>query len=244
MLKLLVFVAALWVWWLVSSRQRRRRVILPVAIVSAIYLFSTSPLALALANQGLTLAFPPDNGEQTEAILLLGRGEPLRSHRVEAVSELWLARRAPKIFASGMLDAKEAIDRLQQLGIPQYQLSGEGCSQTTEENAQFTAAVLHPQGIRKILLVTDAPHMWRSQILFQSFGFIVIPHPIDLPSHWGTTKQLGTVLREYIGLISYRWEDRLRQRTPAEIDRPAEIIIDRLKNWHCRIEFNNPKLGA
>ncbi len=238
-MELLVFFAALWVWWLVSSRRRRQRIILPIAIVSAICLFCTSSLALSLALKGLTVALPPDTGESTEAILLLGRGETLRSQRVEVAKELWLARRAPKIFTSGMMDAKEAISKLQELGIPQSQISGEGCSQTTEENAQFSAAVLHPQGIRKILLVTDAPHLWRSQILFQNFGFTVIPHPIDLPAHWSKKQRWRTVLREYVGLISYWWEDRLRQRTPAEIDRPAEIVTERLRDWKCQIEFNN-----
>lgn len=231
---------AVWVWWLVSSR-RWRRIILPIAIAIAICLFCTSPLALNLGIQGLTFAILPDTGEQTETILLLGRGEILRSHRVETARELWLARRAPKIFASGMSDAQEAIEGLQKLGIPKHQLSGERCSQTTEENAQFSTAVLQPQGIRKILLVTDVPHMWRSQILFQSFGFKVIPHPIDLPSDWTTTDRWGTVLREYAGLLGYWCEDRLRQRTPAEIDRPAELITARLKDWHCHIASNNQK---
>lgn len=235
MLESLIFFATLWVLWLVSSRRRKRRVILPLATIGLSYLFLTSPIALALASLGLTFSLPPDAGEKTDAIVILGRGEPLRSYRVEVASDLWQARRAPKIFASGMLDAEEAIAKLQNGGIPKIQLSGERCSQTTEENAQFTAAVLHPQGIHKILLLTDAPHMLRSQILFQSFGFMVTPHPIPLPLHWSTTEQLGSVLREYVGLISYRWQDRLRQRTQSEIDRPAAEVTDRLKTWNCRV---------
>jgi uncharacterized SAM-binding protein YcdF (DUF218 family) len=235
MLESVLFFAALWVGWLVSSRRYQRKVILPVGIIGSIYLLFTSPIGLAIALQGLTFALPPDTGESTEAIVILGRGEPLRSHRVEVASELWLAKRAPTIFASGMLDAQEAIAQLQELGIPQLQLSGERCSQTTEENAQFTTAVLQPQGIHKILMVTDAPHMLRAQLLFQSFGFQVVPHPIALPQQWSTRKQIGVVLREYVASIGYRWQDRLRQRTPAEIDRPEPQVTYRLKAWNCRL---------
>jgi uncharacterized SAM-binding protein YcdF (DUF218 family) len=235
MLESLLFLAAIWVWWLVSSRRWKRRVILPVGIIGLTYLLLTSPIALALAIQGLTFSLPPDTGAQTDAIVILGRGESLRSRRVEVASELWLAKRAPTIFVSGMLDAEEAIAQLQEHGIPKLQLSGERCSQTTEENAQFTAALLHPQGMQKILLVTDAPHMQRSQILFQSFGFKVIAHPIALPVQWSTRKLTSVVLREYLASIGYRWENRLRQRTPTEIAHPEPKITYRLKAWNCRI---------
>ena len=42
-------------------------------------------------------------------------------------------------------------------------------------------------------------------------------------------------MQEYVGLISYRWEDRLRQRTQAEINRPAAEVTYRLKAWNCRV---------
>ncbi|OYQ63084.1 hypothetical protein B9G53_18830 [Pseudanabaena sp. SR411] len=235
MLESLIFFALLWVLWLVSSRQQKRRVILPVAIIGVIYLFLTSPIGVDLANHGLTFALPPDTGEKADAIIILGRGESLRSHRVEVASKLWKAQRAPQIFVSGMLDAEESISQLQNWGISKIYLSGERCSQTTEENAQFTTAVLHPQGIQKILLLTDAPHMLRSQILFQSFGFKVIAHSIPLPTNWSTNDRLGTVIREYVGLIIYRWQGRLRQRTQDEIDHPNVEVTDRLKAWHCHV---------
>jgi uncharacterized SAM-binding protein YcdF (DUF218 family) len=234
-MEFLIFFAVLWVLWLVSSRKQKRRFILPIAIIGVSYLFLTSPIGVALANHGLTFALPPDTGEKTEVIVILGRGESLRSNRVEVASELWKAQRAPQIFVSGMLDAEESIVQLQNWEIPKIHLSGERCSQTTEENAQFTAALLHPQRIQKILLLTDAPHLLRSQILFQSFGFKVIAHSIPLPTHWSTNARLGTVIREYVGLITYRWQGRLRQRTQDEIDRPNVDVIDRLKAWNCRV---------
>jgi len=198
-------------------------------------MFVTSPIMLGLACQGLTFALPKDIGEQADSIVILGRGEPLRSKRVELGSELWQQKRAPRVFVSGMLDAEEIITQLEGKGIPKHQIIGERCSQNTEENAEFTSAILHPQGIKKILLLTDLPHMLRAKILFQDFGFTVIPYPIALPLQWDTAKQLEVVFREYAGLFHYQWQGYLRQRTQDEIDRPSEMVVDRLKNWNCQI---------
>ncbi|PZV11743.1 MAG: YdcF family protein [Pseudanabaena sp.] len=241
MLESLIFFAILWVLWLVSPRRWKLRVILPIAIIGVSCMFLTSPIAVAIASQGLTFALLPDTGEKNEAIVILGRGESLRSKRVEAARELWKAQRASKIFVSGMLDAEEIVSQLQNLGIPNSHLSGERCSQTTEENAQYTVAVLHPQRVQKIILVTDAPHMLRSQILFQSFGFNVTPHPIPLSQKLSTTDQLLVVMREYAALASYRWQDRLRQRTQDEIDQPTAEVNFRLKDWNCRVNGEKNK---
>jgi len=237
MMESLIFFAVIWLLWLISSRSWKRRFVLPLAIIGLLYLFVTSPIMVALANQGLTLAIPQDSGENADAIVILGRGEQLRSPRVNSGSELWQQKRAPKIFVSGMLDAQEIIMYLEQKGVPNLQISGEKCSQNTEENAQFTTALLYPQGIQKILLVTDVPHMLRSQILFQSYGFKVIPHMISLPLQWSNNKQLKTILREYAALVHYQWNGYFRNKTQEEIVNPSEKVSDRLKNWNCRINI-------
>ncbi|NMF60575.1 YdcF family protein [Pseudanabaena yagii] len=233
----LIFFAVIWLLWLISSRSWKRRFVLPLAIIGLLYLFITSPIMLALASQGLTFAIPQDSGENADAIVILGRGESLRSPRVDLGNELWQQKRAPKIFVSGMLDAQEIATHLKQKGVPHFKISGESCSQSTEENAQFTTALLYPQGIQKILLVTDVPHMLRSQILFQSYGFKVIPRMIPLPVQWSNNKQLKAVLREYAALIHYQWNGYLRNRTQEEIVNPSEKVSDRLKNWNCRINI-------
>jgi uncharacterized SAM-binding protein YcdF (DUF218 family) len=233
----LIFFAFLWLLWLISPRLWKRRVILPVAIIGLILLFATSPLMLALANQGLIFSLPQDSGEKVDAVVILGRGEPLRARRVEFGAEIWEQKRAPILFVSGMLDAEEILTQLAQKGLPKSKISGERCSQTTEENAQFTTALLYPKGIQKILLLTDAPHMLRAQILFQNYGFKVIPHMIPLPLQWSTIKQLKVVLREYAALLNYQWNGYLRPRTQEEIVNPSEKVSDRLKNWNCRLNI-------
>lgn len=53
----------------------------------------------------------------------------------------------------------------------------EDASRDTAENAAFTARLLLPEGIARVLLVTHATHMRRSQQLFEAQGLTVIPAP-------------------------------------------------------------------
>lgn len=50
-------------------------------------------------------------------------------------------------------------------------------SRDTAENAMYTARILQPAGIRRIVLVTHATHMRRAEELFRRQGFDVSPAP-------------------------------------------------------------------
>lgn len=50
-------------------------------------------------------------------------------------------------------------------------------SKTTAQNARYTAKILQPLGVNRILLVTQAWHMPRAAILFRQVGFDVMPAP-------------------------------------------------------------------
>jgi uncharacterized SAM-binding protein YcdF (DUF218 family) len=155
------------------------------------------------ANQSLTAFLPSDPGTPADAIVVLGRGWPLMHDRVNTTAELWQAKRAPKIFASGRKDAPNLIEILEEKGIPQQVLDGENCSLTTDENAVFTAAILQPQGIRRIILVTDKAHMLRSLLVYRAYGFKVIPHISPVPVHWNPKERGLLKVREYGGIFNY-----------------------------------------
>jgi uncharacterized SAM-binding protein YcdF (DUF218 family) len=55
----------------------------------------------------------------------------------------------------------------------------ESASRDTHENAVFTHRMLHPNGIRRIVLVTSSSHMRRAVQEFRAAGFDVIPAPAD-----------------------------------------------------------------
>ncbi len=92
----------------------------------------------------------------------------------------------------------------------------EGRSRTTWENAQFSAQVLLPEGVTRVVVVTQAWHMQRSVWSFERAGFGVVPAPVgflgvdnarplggwmpEFKSIW----QSGQLLNEAAGLVGYR----------------------------------------
>lgn len=232
-MKLLIILALLWVLWLVIPRRWRRFLIIP-AVVLAIGSVLISPIGMRIGLWGLTVFVPPDSGESVQTIVVLGRGKSWRELRVSKAQELWQSDRAPHIFVSGMSDADAIIQSLKQQGIPEQSLSGEECSQSTEENGVFTAAILQPQGIQKILLVTDPAHMLRSFLVFRSFRFQVIPHFSPMIASPSLSEQLRMELREYLGLVEYALTGKFFLRNPASLDPPPSEVTHKLQNWNCQ----------
>jgi uncharacterized SAM-binding protein YcdF (DUF218 family) len=234
-MKTLIGLAVLWIVWLTAPRRWKRQMSLLLIGIAAV-LVAVSPLGLELGIWGLTIAVPPDSGEKVDAIVVLGRGDAMRDQRVATVQELWQRNRAPQIFASGMLDARPIVRELQAIGIPKQRLDGEECSQSTEENAQFTQAILHPQGVQTILLVTDAPHMLRSVLTFRSFGFRTIPHPSPLPTHLLLQEELRILLREYLGLAQYALTGQFNPHSPKLMQAPLIEVTQKISSWGCRVQ--------
>lgn len=93
----------------------------------------------------------------------------------------------------------------------------EAGSATTWENAERTYALLKPQGVSRVLLVTQAAHMWRAKDAFEHAGFVVKAAPVDFETD---AARLPVLLRlapraerlmasaqachEYAGLLWYR----------------------------------------
>jgi uncharacterized SAM-binding protein YcdF (DUF218 family) len=231
-MKLLILLALLWVLWLLMPRRWKWFWRIPlVGVASAAILLAFTNIDLGL--WGLTALVPPDSGEPAEAIVVLGRGEAFRDSRVAEVKTLWQSDRAPRIFASGMSDAQSMIQALESNGIPTQSVFGEECSQSTEENAVFTNAILRPQGIRSILLVTDPPHLLRSVLLFRSFRFHVIPHASPLPAFSSPQAQDRLELREYLGLIKYATTGQFFPRPVTSLNQPPASVIQKLQDWQC-----------
>ena len=204
---------------LLFRRLRWRRRISGIgATLLGVYLLTLSPTMVKIGNRALISFLPPDLGTTADAIVVLGRGTEMRPERVEVSAQLWEAQRAPLIFASGWGDAQQIADMLEQKGIPTSAIDGEPCSRTTEENARFTAAILEPKNVHRILLVTDPPHMLRSLLTFRSLGFEVIPHTNPLPGGLNVRARAYLVFREYLGLVGYGLRGRFLPREPSAAD--------------------------
>jgi uncharacterized SAM-binding protein YcdF (DUF218 family) len=91
----------------------------------------------------------------------------------------------------------------------------EGRSRDTAENAAFSAAMLRADGVKRILLVTDAMHMPRARTAFERAGLDVVSAPTlffsrqPLPLHSWVPSPEGMrrswyALYELIGIAWYR----------------------------------------
>lgn len=134
-----------------------------------------------------------------------------------------------------MSDAPLIMEELKDKGVPAQNLEGERCSQTTEENAIFTSAILNPQQYRKVLLITDPPHMLRSFWVFQSLGYLPIPEVSTFPENLNPPERVVSLVREISGLVMYALTGRFGSRTPEAIASSPESVVHRLKEWNCKL---------
>jgi uncharacterized SAM-binding protein YcdF (DUF218 family) len=171
---------------------------------------------------------------QADAIVLLGgaiRGDvPLgglgdlnqQADRLVYAVALYKAGRAPRLLVTGgaeegaRSEAEIMRELLEVMGVPSNAILLEDRSRNTYQNAVFTARMLKTLGIRRILLVTSAFHMRRSEALFRAQGIDVIPAPTDFQrlaapvdySHWlpsvGDLWQSTYALHELLGYQVYR----------------------------------------
>jgi uncharacterized SAM-binding protein YcdF (DUF218 family) len=88
-------------------------------------------------------------------------------------------------------------------------------SRTTWENAQFSAEMLLPDGVKRVVVVTQAWHMPRAVWSFQKAGFAVVPAPMGflgvdnaeplggwMPEFRAIWRS-GQLLNEAVGQIGY-----------------------------------------
>lgn len=186
--------------FILLGRGRRLRQLWLWGFPIALFL-SVSPLMIG--EPLLTQFLATYRGQTADAIVVLGRGIYLRDSRVTMAADLLSADRAPRVFVSGRGDALFMADMLNELGVASDKIAGEDCSITTEQNAQYTAQQLRPAGVKSIILVSDPPHLLRSQLVFRSLGFRVIPYASPLPKHVGLRRRRLLALRESVGLVGY-----------------------------------------
>jgi uncharacterized SAM-binding protein YcdF (DUF218 family) len=171
----------------------------------ALWLFSTPVVSLFLQQSVQTvpaLSFDhlPDDAQ---AIVVLGSGSycrapeylgkdsvtPFALERLRYAARLHRKTGKPILVTGGkLLNATPEAAFLKETLEQDFQVPvrwTEEESHDTRENALFSYAILRPQGVTRILLVTHASHMRRSQLAFERAGFQVIP----APTHFATRCQ-------------------------------------------------------
>lgn len=114
------------------------------------------------------------------------------------------------------------------LGIARERLVLEGESRNTDENAEFTQAMLG-NNPGTVVLVTSAFHMPRSVGLFRKVGIDVVAWPTDYRSAGDeglsfdianpvlNIATIGVAMKEWIGLAVYHWTGRIDDLLPAQL---------------------------
>lgn len=167
---------------------------------------------------------------QADAIVVLGggnwyawmrrthvRAEDLKSSRLAAGARAWLADRAPVVVLSGGgrngdSEARMMASAIARLGVPASSVMLEERSQSTQDNARFTATLLEHHGMDRVLLVTSSVHMPRAMLQFQREGVDAVAVPVPeharrtswadrwLPSRSALWRS-GRAIKEYGGLM-------------------------------------------
>jgi uncharacterized SAM-binding protein YcdF (DUF218 family) len=181
--------------WLVGRRFRRLGGGVIGAAVVALYALST-PLVggrlLHMLEAGVPTAAPPGAAAPQAVVVLsaaLRRSArpgiaatvgPLTLERIRRAAQLHRATGLPILVSGGRLDRnapaiaatmRDAL--LEDFGTPVRWV--EDASRNTYENAAFSAAILHAEGIRAAYLVTHAWHMPRAREAFTNAGLSVVP---------------------------------------------------------------------
>ncbi len=223
---------------------------LVIATVLLLVICGLSPLGKALLYP-LEQRFPqwdatrgaPDGiiilGGSIEPDLSVAHGTPVvRGAPDRIIAAAALARHYPNarvVFSGGSAnlisnDAREADfagSIYESLGVDKSRLIMERQSRNTQENAEFSKALVAPKEGERWVLVTSAFHMPRSVGLFRKAGFAVEPYPVD----WrvGGRDDLMTLshvtveglarsdlaIREWMGLIAYRLTGKIDEFLPG-----------------------------
>jgi len=134
---------------------------------------------------------------------------------------------SPNLVSNDAREADYAGTLFESLGVAKARLIMERRSRNTQENVEFSKAMVEPKSGERWLLVTSAFHMPRSVGLFRKAGFDVEPYPVD----WRVggrsdlftfssfaTDGLGHTevgLREWLGLIAYRATGKIDELLPG-----------------------------
>ena len=112
-------------------------------------------------------------------------------------------------------EADFALPVLESFGLSKDRLIMERRSRNTQENAEFSKAMVAPKTGERWLLVTSAYHMARAVGIFRKAGFAVEPYPVDWRLggredvlkfsriYLGGLGRIDTASREWLGLFAY-----------------------------------------
>jgi len=187
--------------------------------VGRIILFLLLPIGLALISVLVVIdQYGYVNQTQPADVIIVlgsqvmanGQPGPSLARRATHAASLYQQGYAEFVMCSGGVgdnppsEARAACGRVMELGVPPEAIFYEESAHSTEENAAFSAAIMHTHGWRTAILSTDGFHLFRAAWMFQRASVTVYPSPAQITGGpMDTVERLGREVREAFGLALY-----------------------------------------
>ena len=152
-------------------------------------------------------------------------GSTLRAH---TAAKLYLEGLAPIVIITGgvtepylhPVNIKGIAIILQGMGVPSHDIIIENRSADTYKNGLETAKILERLRLKTVLLVSHDYHLFRLVSVFKKLGiesyayaanrsYPITANPWWRYFDWANFNRLQTVIHEYLGLLSYKYSNRI-----------------------------------
>jgi len=138
--------------------------------------------AMVTRHSAQVVANPPARDADAALVLgnrvwLDGAPNPCLAARVDAAVALARAGRVPLLVMSGGVDHEDGrIEAVAMEGLARAAgytgpVLREAASQSTRENLLLSRPVLEAAGVRRVIVVTEPSHLWRTRLLAGGSGF-------------------------------------------------------------------------
>lgn len=185
--------------------------LLIVAVLALLLLFIVTAFRV-VHSASLHETHPADAIVVFGAAEYYGKPSPVLRARLNHAFDLYQLHLAPVIITTGgaaddprYSEGGVGEDTLHRLGVPEKALIAETQGSNTAESARRVAVIMHANGLRSCIAVSDAYHVFRIRKLLEHEGVgpvYVAPRPDSRPH--GAVQRLVAVLRESTSYLLWR----------------------------------------
>jgi uncharacterized SAM-binding protein YcdF (DUF218 family) len=157
-----------------------------------------------------------DQAAPSDAITVLGAAEydgqpsPVFRARLDHARDLYNRGIAPLIIVLGGTGGDEysegavGRDYLMSFGIPEAAIIAETQSRNTEEQAHRMAVIARTNGLRRLVVVSDATHLFRIHEICAADGLDVLTSPRTRVSFGGGRAETERLAHEILSYTAWR----------------------------------------
>ncbi len=183
-----------------------------IIVVLAVLLFFIVTAFHVVHSASLQETHPADAIVVFGAAEYYGKPSPVLRARLNHAFDLYQSHLAPVIITTGgaaddpkYSEGGVGFDTLHKRGVPERALIAETQGSNTAESAERVAVIMHANGLRSCIAVSDAYHVYRIRKLLEHEGVgpvYVAPRPDSRPR--GVFQRTLAVLRESTSYMLWR----------------------------------------